>query len=175
VDKEDLQADYRDDITQTYWSFEMLVSIRQQYAEYMGPAAESLIHHAIQQTTDPYHLYRLLAQDIANAEEREAFIQAGPDSPALELGVGGFFGELALLTGQAPSNTLPTAKVETELLVITVQTMQPLMAQSPELLETLGARLATYYTLSNEQYDRLMEEMHTFYRATSSTASPRWP
>ena len=69
-------------------------------------------------TSDPYHLYDMLAEEIPNETERFAFKGLRPAFPSKEIFAGGCFGELQLFAGQHPDESTPLARQESELLEI---------------------------------------------------------
>ncbi len=69
-----------------------------------------------------------------------AGVTSGPVVLA-ELGPGEFFGEMSLLTG-APRSATVSAAQSSEVVVITRQALQPLLAADPDLVSTLATALA---------------------------------
>ena len=160
---EEWADDFHNGVLESYWEPELLNTIRHQFAEYVGPVSGYLIKKAAEQTIDPYHLYRLLAQDIPNAAERETFLGLGPASPVKEIPAGEFFGEMSLFTGQHPTGAPPKAVNETELLEIRASNLQQVFANNPELVPVMSRRLATYHNLPPERIAGLTHQIREFY------------
>ena len=156
--------DYHNGNLQSYWEPEILDEVRHQFAEYVGPVADYLVKTASQETIDPYHLYRILAADIPNELEREAFIQLGPKFPAKEIADGHFFGEVSLLTGQFSSNPSPKAVIESELVEITVPMMRQAFVIEPNLAELLARRVVSHRRMSEADQASFIKEVRAFYK-----------
>lgn len=56
------------------WDPAVLKQIEQQLARLVGPVAKVMVHRAAGATTDISRLYRMLAEKLANADERSAFL-----------------------------------------------------------------------------------------------------
>lgn len=136
-----------------YWQPEVLETIRQQYAEYMGPMSGYLVQAAARLTPDPYHLYRILAEDIPNPVEREAFISLGPDTPSREIEQGDFFGAEGALLGEAFSTRSPRAMSEVELIEVGAAALHHVLTENPTLFTILSQNL----------YDHLQQQLDAPY------------
>jgi serine/threonine-protein kinase len=103
------------------WEAATLKQIEQQLARHVGPVAKVLVRRGATQTTDIDQLYRMLAENLANPDERAAFLAARPQ--AMTAGVAVEAGAAA--TAHAAATAL---------------TMQ----LTPEAIEQATKRLAAY-------------------------------
>ena len=89
------------------WEAATLKQIEQQLARHVGPIAKVLVRRAATQTTDIDQLYRMLAADLANQEERAAFLAARPQAVVATAPVdaGAAAGTRAAATGLAAQLT----------------------------------------------------------------------
>ncbi len=129
---------------ENYWQQEQLERVREQLSEYMGPLSGYLVRRASQLTSDPYHLYRRLAEDIPTEVEREAFLALGPDSPAREIEPGQFFGERGLFLGEPFEAAGVTAVSEVEILEISPELMGHVLRENPEVVPRLATNVSAY-------------------------------
>jgi hypothetical protein len=161
-----LQELRQDDIkSQSYiWSASVLDQIRQQYAVYMGPAAKVLIEEVAQKTSDPYHLYEMLAEEIPNENERQEFKRLRPAFPSKEIIAGGYFGELQLFAGQVPDDSTPLARQESELLEISPVVINTVVAHDVTFLEVVSANLAQAHGLGPSETLALRKYLSARYK-----------
>jgi serine/threonine-protein kinase len=100
------------------WDAATLKQIEQQLMRFVGPVGKVMVKRGAAQTTDVERLYRMLAENLANAEERAAFLAGLPKSAS------------ATTPGAAAAATV----VGTGLTV----------ALTPEAIEQATRRLAAY-------------------------------
>lgn len=154
--------------TGIYWQPEILEKIRIQYAEFMGPMSGYLVRESARRTSDAFHLYRMLAEDIPLAEDRARFIANGPSTPAREIERGDFFNETALLLGETSEKLTPMAVSEVEMLEIGVSGMRRILQDHPEMYPLLANNLATYMTSDIDGKEALpdwvLTRMERFHR-----------
>jgi len=105
----------------TGWDAATLKQIEQQLARHLGPVAKVLVRRGATQTADIDQLYRMLAEDLPNPDERAAFLAARPQ--AMKAGVA--VDSPATATARAAATSL---------------TMQ----LTPEAIEQATKRLAAY-------------------------------
>jgi small-conductance mechanosensitive channel/CRP-like cAMP-binding protein len=129
---------------ENYWQPEQLEAVREQFSEFMGPLSGYLVRNASRFTSDPYHLYRRLAEDIPTDHEREAFLALGPESPAREIEPGQFFGERGLFLGEPFEATGVTAVSEVEILEVTTDLMRHVLHENPEINPRLATNISAY-------------------------------
>jgi small-conductance mechanosensitive channel len=134
---------------ESYWQPEVLEEIRQQFAEYIGPMSGYLVQNYARQTSDPYHLYRMLAQDIPSEIEREAFIALGPLSPSREIEPGQFFGERAAFLGEPLLKMEVRAVSEVEIMEISSSALRSVLKENPKATPQIAKNLAAFL-----RYDR---------------------
>jgi serine/threonine-protein kinase len=103
------------------WEAATLKQIEQQLARHVGPIAKVLVRRGASQTTDIDQLYRMLAEDLANPDERAAFLAGRPRAMAAGTAVDAG----AIATARASATGL---------------TMQ----LTPEAIEQATKRLAAY-------------------------------
>lgn len=60
------------------WDADQLKRIEQALARVVGPVGKVLVRRAAQQTTDVQQLYRMVAENLGNEEERTAFLATRP-------------------------------------------------------------------------------------------------
>jgi len=150
---------------ESYWQPEQLEEIRGQFSEFMGPLSGYLVRNASRFTSDPYHLYRRLAEDIPTEAERQAFLALGPESPAREIEPGQFFGERGLFLGEPFEATGVRAVSEVEILEIPTDLMRHTLHENPEVVPRLATNVSAYLrrkrriTLSPSVVQGKMQEM----------------
>ncbi|MEO0563158.1 MAG: mechanosensitive ion channel domain-containing protein [Chloroflexota bacterium] len=129
---------------ESYWQPEVLERVRQQYAEYMGPMSGYLVRNYARTTSDPFHLYRLLAEDIPTEAERSAFLALGPSSPAREIEPGQFFGERAAFLGEALTVENVRAVSEVEIIEVSNSALRSVLKANPDVIGELSRNLAAF-------------------------------
>jgi eukaryotic-like serine/threonine-protein kinase len=103
------------------WEAAALKQIEQQLARYVGPVARVLVRRGATQTTDVGQLYRMLAENLANPDERTAFL-AGQASSVAQAAAGA--------AGTTAGARAPATGLTTQL--------------TPEAIEQATKRLAAY-------------------------------
>ncbi|WP_424095917.1 mechanosensitive ion channel domain-containing protein [Moorena producens] len=115
-----------------------------QLAHYIGPTAFSVAHEAAQQTSSLYWLYQLLAAEIHDLEQRQEFLNYCPPFPVEQLQAGDFFGEMTLFLGKPLPTVTITAAMETEILVITQESLTEALRDDQTLLDPLSQQVAKH-------------------------------
>lgn len=105
------------------WEAAVLEQVRHQLLPFVGPVAKAMVRRAAASTTDLDALYRLLAEHLADAEERKAFV-AGRKT----------------LKGVAPDSAATTVPVRTAKIL----SEGPAVPLTPELVEAAAKRLANF-------------------------------
>ena len=82
-----------------------------------------------------------------------------------KLGGGAFFGEMSLLTGEPRSATV-TATAHTSVLVVSKESLAPILEESPQIAEELSLALAAHYRANLET----QESHHGSRRSGSADA-----
>jgi serine/threonine-protein kinase len=103
------------------WEAAALKQIEQQLARFVGPVARVLVKRGATQTTDVGQLYRMLAENLANPDERKAFLA----------------GQSASVAAADPGAAGATAATRAPATGLTTQL-------TPEAIEQATKRLAAY-------------------------------
>ena len=126
------------------WDPDELEDVTRELAHYIGPIARLFVKQAAGKTIDPYRLYRMLAQEIANPDHRAAFLENAPALPVAVLEPGDFFGAMSLLTGEPPVATNIEAVGQTEILEIRASTIKELLSRNSGLAPAFSQNLAEH-------------------------------
>lgn len=114
------------------WNERMIDRIAEEYAEHIGPIAEILVRNAARNCDDPYQLYQLLAEEIADADSRAAFLSNAPAHGSLLLRRGEYFGVAAYISGRPQHREEMHAVDEVELVELDRQSLLQALKEDPE-------------------------------------------
>jgi small-conductance mechanosensitive channel len=106
--------------------------IAAEYAEHIGPIAGIVVRNAARHCDDPYQLYQLLAEDIADPEGRAAFLSNAPKHRSVQLHRGDHFGGAAYVSGHPERWAEMHALDEVELVELDRHSLVQAMADDPE-------------------------------------------
>ena len=126
---------------------EELTRISHQLAEYLGPAAFSVVPDAAVQASSSFALYKTLAPTIADPNDRQEFLQYQPNSPTELFQNGDLLGEMTLFLGEPLPEVEMSTLEETEILAIPPAAVQAALAHDGYALEALSQQVAHYYDL----------------------------
>ena len=123
----------------SHWNRHVLQQVAKILTYYLGPVAQHLVESEARFTSDPYELHHRLADHIDGKEERQLFLEQGPDAHVQELIAGD---GLCSIPGceEKLGKSRVVALQETELLELTGDNIKALKAGS----DSLGYALTAY-------------------------------
>ncbi|MDH3316739.1 MAG: mechanosensitive ion channel [Gammaproteobacteria bacterium] len=123
----------------SHWNRHAVQQVVEILTSYMGPVAQHLVEREARFTSDPYELHYRLAGHIDDKEERQLFLERGPDAHVQELIPGD---GLCSIPGfeEKLGKSRVVALQETELLELTGDTVKALKTGS----DSLGPALTAY-------------------------------
>ena len=133
----------------------MLRKIEQQLSRIVGPVAKIMVRRGAARTTDIDQLYRALAADLSDAEERANFLAGRKQLQGVEPREGAT-GTLGPVTGQAPGTGL-TVQLTSEAIE---QATRRLAADLGPIAKAVAKKAATQAT-SRRHFHQLLGEMLT--------------
>ena len=111
-------------------------------AKYIGPTAFSLTQE--KQHFCLYWLYQQLSAEIHDSCQKKEFLRQSPKAPVEHLQAGDCFGEMCLLLGKPLAQANMVTTVETELLVITQESIVEILQHNRQLLNVLSGQFSQY-------------------------------
>ncbi|MBP0018818.1 MAG: mechanosensitive ion channel [Cyanobacteria bacterium SBLK] len=132
---------------------ETVETVARQLARYIGPGAFPQTRETARGITSLYWLYRDLAEEIPDPEQRQEFLALRPSAPVEQLQAGDFFGEPCLFLGQPLVAAKMRAVEETALLVISRTALAKTMNRDERAIDLLSQQFARY------QQEYLVETM----------------
>jgi serine/threonine-protein kinase len=134
------------------WNAEVLRKIEQQLSRIVGPVAKIMVRRGAARTTDIDQLYRALAADLSDAEERANFLAGRNQLQGVEPSEGAT-GTLGPVTGQAPGTGL-TVQLTAEAIE---QATRRLAADLGPIAKAVAKKAATQAT-SRRHFHQLLAE-----------------
>lgn len=128
----------------------MIDRITEESAEHIGPIAGIVVRNAARDCDDPYRLYQLVAEEIADPDSRALFLSNAPTYGNLLLRRGDHFGSAAYISGRPPQHAEMHALDEVELVELDRKSLLQAMADDPEGATELCRRLANADAVASE-------------------------
>ena len=123
------------------WDPAYLAELSRVLAPHVGPVSKLLVRRAALKTTDTWHLYTELAEEIADDAARAAFMSGAPDGPSCELHHGDCFHEFPCFLGVQQQYDTAWAGTGADIVEIPAAAFRDVLRQNPAAIATLAKAL----------------------------------